>query len=95
MSSKKINYKKGAIWGFIFGTVGLGTIALLALMSQTIEIITKPLFAPSRAIAEYLSLNGSPTSLQTKVVYLICGLAYAVIGVIIQFIAELVRKNNK
>lgn len=77
-------YRRGLLWGFVFGTFGLWVLALLALALQPVEILTNILFVPGRWFASVLAPSGSGSTLVSVAGMLFNGVLYALLGALLQ-----------
>jgi hypothetical protein len=86
--------KKGLIWGFLFGTVGIFLIALLSLMTPIVEIISMPFLMPGRYFSSLITGGSDASDIQVALLYLCTGIFYAIVGMFIQEIIRAMRKPN-
>lgn len=87
-------YRLGLIIGFLFGTVGMWIMAALSLMSHVAELLSVPFFALSRGIAGIIVTGDSAGTGTVILLYLITGVIYAAIGVLIQWIIGKIRTKG-
>jgi uncharacterized membrane protein len=86
-------YWKPLVWGFLFGTVGMYALAMLSLMFQTAELITRPLFVPGRYLSErFAGAEGS--TLEVLLLTFANGLFYALLFLLIAVIINAVRGDR-
>jgi len=84
---------KLAIFGFLFGTVGMFVLAALSLVSVTFEVLAGPLFWPGRALSA--ALFGTEGSDVAVAFLTLCnGLFYAAIFGGIGALIGAVRKHK-
>lgn len=87
-----ITYKKPAIWGFLFGTVGLYILAFFALALPFVESLTNFLYAPGRFLAsQFAGPDGS--TLEVILLIVANGLVFSAIFVAIAKITSIIRKR--
>lgn len=83
-------YKKSAIWGFLFGTVGLYVLAFLALILPFIESVGNFLFGPGRFLERtFTGPDGS--TLEVVLLMIGNGIIYAIIFVLIDMARRKLR----
>lgn len=82
---------KGFAAGFVFGTLGLGLLAMLALALRVFEYIGAVFFAPGRFAASLLtgSAAGDGT---VALLFFFSGLFYGVLGAAIELAANHLRR---
>ncbi len=86
-------HRAGLISGFLFGTIGIFLLALLSLMFPLMEMLTAPLLLPGKFFASMLA-GSSATTPMVLFLYLLTGVFYAVIGLIVDLVCtKLFIKN--
>ena len=83
---------KGALIGFLFGVAGIWILAMLSLALAPLEYLTAPFFLPGRFFASLLIRDGSGSSLESALLFLLSGLFYALVGAGIQLLARRLRR---
>ena len=82
----------GFLIGFLFGIVGIWILAMLSLMFIPIELFTQPLFTPGKWVASLLMQDGSVTTAQTVLLFLVNGVFYGLMGMAIQGVRGMGRR---
>jgi hypothetical protein len=71
-----LSYKNIAIWGFLFGAVGLPLLGGLALLHPIFELVAYPFVIPTKFLASILGLQRAGT----LVSLVVSGVFYAALG---------------
>lgn len=85
------SFGKGALIGFLFGTVGLWIIAALSLAIPYVELAARIFLLPGRYVAGLL-FESSIATWGVVLLFLFNGLLYATIGALIHITINAVRK---
>lgn len=87
-------YKRGIIYGFLFGTLGVFLLALISLISPIAEMIATPFLWPGRFLASIMTGDTASTWM-VLLLYLMTGIMYALIGIIVQMIVRALKGRQK
>lgn len=87
-------YRVGLVAGFLFGTVGVFLLALLALWSSAVETMISPFLWPGRWMASVIARDGMLSSWTVTLLYLLSGAFYAIAGLFVQWIVLKMRRGH-